>query len=243
MLKYSSLSRNGNRDINEDSVGSMVCGNQTLLIVADGLGGHGFGDLASGYTVEQFMSSFPYCSEMEPEEYLRQIILTIHEGLLKQQKEKFCQNGMKSTVAAVVLSERKITIGHVGDSRVYLFGKHGVLWRTMDHSVPQMLAVAGEIKEKEIRHHPDRNKLLHALGAECDELKIDIKSYDHPDDVCAILLCSDGFWEYIEDKQMKSTLFWSKTPEDWLNRMEKIVLKQGKGKNMDNYSAVAAIRK
>lgn len=243
MILYSSISRSGDREVNEDTVGSIVMNGKPLFVIADGLGGHGYGDQASQFVVEQFMSTYPYNSDMEPAEYIQTVLRSTQDDLLRLQKQNHRTFGMKSTAVVVIYTGNSITVGHIGDSRAYLFGRFGVLWRTLDHSVPQMLAQAGEIKEREIRHHPDRNKLLHALGDETDNLKIDIMQYPKLSAVRGILLCSDGFWEYVEERQMIFELYRSKMPEEWLERMEKIVLKNGKGHRMDNYSAVAAMVK
>ena len=110
---------------------------------------------------------------------------------------------------------------------------------TLDHSVPQMLVAAGQIKEKQIRNHPDRNRLLRVLGIDWDTPKYQIADAIAREKNQAFLLCSDGFWELIEEKKMQHCLKKAKTPEQWLKLMEEIVLKNGQGKNMDNYSAVA----
>ena len=100
-----------------------------------------------------------------------------------------------------------------------------------------MLALAGEIKEKEIRHHPDRNRLLKVLGTES------MGKYEESEEIVrggrqAFLLCSDGFWELIDEKKMESTLRSSSTPQEWLDAMERIVIRNGRGIQMDNYSAI-----
>ena len=101
-----------------------------------------------------------------------------------------------------------------------------------------MLVAAGEIDEKEIRHHPDRNRLVRVMGMEWDEPKYQV-SEPMPEELGqAFLLCSDGFWENIEEEQMEACLEKYANPPEWLERMEKIVVKNGRGTNMDNYSAI-----
>jgi len=241
MIIYSSLSRPGNRSCNEDTVGSIVVNGNPLLIVADGLGGHGAGDQASQFVVEQFISSYFQSGDQEPGEYLNVTFQTVQNGLIQLQEQAHCRSGMKSTAVVVIWKADNITIGNIGDSRAYLFGRFGYLWRTTDQSVPQMLALAGKIREKEIRHHPDRNKLLHALGDDSEEIRCEITRYPNPNCVRAVLLCSDGFWENIDERQMAYHLHRSKSPEEWLERMEKIVLRNGRNVKMDNYSAVAGM--
>ena len=92
--------------------------------------------------------------------------------------------------------------GHVGDSRLYYFKNGRIVKRTLDHSVPQMLVAAGEIDEKEIRHHPDRNRLVRVMGMEWDEPKYQVSEPMPEEPGQAFLLCSDGFWENIEEEQI-----------------------------------------
>ncbi len=241
MIGYHVISKNGNREVNEDSVGTAVFDKASVFVVADGLGGHGCGDIASRYVVETFLTSCSESSAYNAENYISSAFLSAQLSILKRQKESRRLSEMKSTAAAVICTTVSITVGHIGDTRVYLFNNKGVMWRTTDHSVVQMLALAGEIKEKEIRRRPDRNKLLRALGNQCDELKFDISKFDRTDDIRAVLLCSDGFWEYIDERHMSKALKLSSKPQEWLERMENIVLKNGKNKNMDNYSAIAVM--
>ena len=159
--------------------------------------------------------------------------------MLKTQKDRGCPDEMKTTLVVLLIDEEKILWGHIGDSRLYYFQNRKYRVRTLDHSVPQMLVLAGEITEKEIRGHADRNRLLRVMGTEWDSPKYQIAEFMETGQKMAFLLCSDGFWELIEEKTMQTMLKKSETPENWLDNMEKEVLKNGKGKEMDNYSAVA----
>ena len=245
MIRYCTISKKGDREVNEDAVGGVVLEKGALFVVADGLGGHGCGDTASRYTVGSFLEFYftDRSRTVSAEEYLMESFQRIQNGMQERQKRQHRMAEMKSTAAVVVCESGRITVGHIGDSRVYLFGEKKLFWRTIDHSVPQMLALAGEIPEKAIRRHPDRNKILHALGNTGDELRIDRKAFEHPEEIRALLLCSDGFWEYIDERHMLSTLRHSTSPEEWMEKMEKIVLKNGRRsrKLMDNYSAAAVL--
>ena len=237
MISYKTVTEKGGRTINEDSVGQYVDKNSALFIVADGLGGHGGGNTASQYVVENYLMKYDEACEDSPERYMSGVFADIHAGLHKLQKET--GKDMKSTAAAVILRDKRLTVCHIGDSRVYLFSRRKLLYRTLDHSVPQMLVYAGDIKEKSIRHHPDRNRLTRALGEESETVNCDFYSTGLTDKLCAILLCSDGFWEYIDEREMLHLLRKSDTAGVWLDNMLKIVLKNGKNYSMDNYSAVA----
>ncbi len=133
----------------------------------------------------------------------------------------------------------KVQWGHVGDSRLYAFAKNKVKLRTLDHSVPQMLVFAREIKEKQIRNHPDRNRLLRVMGIEWEKPMYELAEQTQLEKYQAFLLCSDGFWELIDEKQMCKLLKNSSTVEEWMQAMVEVIKQNGIGKNMDNYTAIA----
>ena len=110
--------------------------------------------------------------------------------------------------------------------------------RTLDHSVPQMLVLGGQIKESEIRHHKDRNRVLRVLGTPWEGEAYSLADPIEKTGDQAFILCSDGFWELITEKEMEKTLKQSYSVAQWLEKMEKIVQKHGEGKDMDNYSAI-----
>ena len=110
---------------------------------------------------------------------------------------------------------------------------------TLDHSVPQMMVSRGDLREKDIRKHEDRNRLLRVMGAEWDSPKYQMTGPVRVTRHTSFLLCSDGFWELIDEKMMCRTLKKAGSAREWLGVMEKIVLENGRGTNMDNYSAIA----
>lgn len=238
-MQYAMLSEQGNRPINEDYVGYNVNSDKVAgcFVLCDGLGGHGHGEVASKLVTETILAR--YCNGGSETEFISNAMKEGQEKLLTLQKEQHAKSEMKTTVVVLKISEREIQWSHIGDSRLYYFEKGKLIQRTKDHSVPQMLVAAGEIKEKEIRHHPDRNRLLRVVGTEWSgHQTIEITTIEKK---CrqAFLLCSDGFWELIEEKYMQKYLKKAKTPEAWLELMSKMVLKNGQGKEMDNYSAIA----
>ena len=101
-----------------------------------------------------------------------------------------------------------------------------------------MLAAAGEITTQQIRSHPDRSRLLRVMGMEWQRPPYVISKIHDYEPGHAILMCSDGFWEWIEEEEMENCLERAETAAQWLDHMKKIVLQNGEGKKMDNYSAV-----
>jgi len=234
-VEFAVLSKKGNRSINEDYIGYRQASGKFLFCLADGLGGHGRGEVASEIVVTSAMASFDKHSSIEK---LAAYFTASQTDLMKEQLKAGVKDEMKSTLTLLFIDGNTATWGHVGDSRLYLFRRNKVIARTLDHSVPQVLVSSGEIREKDIRFHEDRNRLLRVMGMEWNTPKYELSSIMHVQSGDAFLLCSDGFWELIDEKEMAKQLKKAKTPQEWLGAMEGIVLKNGKNKNMDNYSSI-----
>lgn len=236
-VTYAVFSEPGGRVVNEDSVGVFQKEDRSCFVLCDGLGGHGMGDVASALAVEVFEDQFRKTDDMS--HFLGQTFSTAQETLMAEQSARNARQKMKTTGTAVVLDGRNAYIGHVGDSRVYLFQRNKKVTRTQDHSIPQMLVLSGEIKESQIRNHPDRNIILRVMGVNWDEPMYELMDPVPLRKCQAFLLCSDGFWELIEDADMCRLLKTAQTVEQWLEEMVEIVRANGIGKNMDNFSAIA----
>lgn len=232
-ISCGSLTNVGNRTLNEDCLDILVGKTRIAFVLCDGLGGHGAGNVASGLVVRKMKE------ELSRGSSIQESIIKAQNTLINKQIEMDARDAMKTTVTCLTISDNIAQWGHVGDSRIYLFEKAKYKMRTMDHSVPQMLVNRGDIKESAIRHHEDRNRLLRVMGTNWDSPKCQIIEGISITKNTSFLLCSDGFWELIDEKMMCKTLRKAKTPQDWLNAMEIIVRENGKGTNMDNYSAIA----
>ena len=233
MITFAHTTKTGDRDINEDSVSVQVADDRYLFVLADGLGGHGHGEVASKLAAEKCAAVFLAGGGLD------ECFWSAQNGLLEEQRRLGTPDEMKTTLTLLHIDKDKVCWGHVGDSRIYHFSKGKLAARTLDHSVPQMLVISGEIREKAIRGHEDRNRLLRVLGIEWDSPKFELSEEMPLTPGDSFLLCSDGFWEWIVEKQMLRFLKQSPTPEQWLSLMDAEVLENGSGKNMDNYSAIA----
>lgn len=227
----------GSRSINEDSIGVFESKGNNCFVVCDGLGGHGMGDVASSLAVEVFKSQFYKSDDVET--FLSSAFCAAQDILLTEQKARNARRKMKTTAVSVVTDKKYAYIGHVGDSRAYVFSHNKVKKRTLDHSIPQMLVIAGDIKESEIRHHPERNTVLKVIGVEWEEPQYELMRTFPLRKCQAFLLCTDGFWELIEEEEMCALLKDSENVSEWLSRMADIVRKNGKDNNADNFSAIA----
>lgn len=232
-ISYGQLSNAGNRAVNEDSLDYLITDDSFGFILCDGLGGHGNGDAASRLVVETIKKELGQSKSME------ESIIEAQNALIIKQEALHAKDSMKTTVTCLTISDDMAKFGHVGDSRIYYFEKAKYKLRSQDHSVPQMLVNRGDIKESEIRHHEDRSRLLRVMGTDWDKPKYQIVDKIPLTKYSSFLLCSDGFWELIDEKMMCKTLKKAKTPQEWLLNMESIVLANGQGTNMDNYSAIA----
>lgn len=227
------LTNKGERAVNEDFLDVSITPERLAFILCDGLGGHGNGDIASRFVTEQVKAA------LEQNKTVEESIQHAQDALLEKQIAEHAGNSMKTTVTCLVLAGDQARFAHVGDSRVYYFEKTKYMLRSQDHSVPQMLVNRGDIKEKDIRHHEDRSRLLRVMGTEWDRPKYQVVEGIKLTKRSSFLLCSDGFWELIDEKQMSKTLKKADSPQQWLAAMEEIILANGKGTNMDNYSAIA----
>ncbi len=239
MIDYSYLTLNGSYQINEDSVGFVNKENRQCFILADGLGGHGEGDVASRTAVAFAQNYFSTCAAIN-EKVIADCFSGIHDKLLSMQISEHTIRGIKTTLVVLIIENDVAYWAHVGDSRLYRFSRFAIKEQTKDHSVPQMMVVMGEITPEQIRGNPDRNKLLRALGMEGEAPRVEIHYPGIPvKKGDGFLLCSDGFWELLLEKDMKKSYIFSSTSSDWLEKMKTIVEKNGKNKKMDNYSAIA----
>jgi serine/threonine protein phosphatase PrpC len=239
MIDYATFTDIGEKEKNEDTVKVFV--NQRLrtygFVLADGLGGHGNGDVASKFVADctgAAIESAKSLSGIFIDECFDQA-----QELLMEEKERTGLMSIKTTMVLLLITGNTAQWGHIGDSRLYLFRNGKALKQTLDHSVPQMLALSGQIKEREIRRHPDRSSLLRAMGSEWDAPMYEI---DERNQVIqrgdAFLLCSDGLWEWIDEKTMLRIIKTDLPAHEALQEMAHEARIAGRGHGMDNFSAI-----
>ena len=236
MIRYAILNDQGDREYQEVTVFVCQSKGRQLFLVADGLGGHGHGKDAS-QTMADCAGSF-FKTESDNDVLIRKIFQDGNTELVKKQNMLNNFQTMKTTCVLAVVDHGVIRIAHVGDSRGYLFQKRKVLYQTLDHSVPQMLAQSGEITERQIRKHPDRNKLLRVLREKDQEIKYAASPAVSRRNIDAMLLCTDGFWEYITETYMLKYLRKANSVREWIFYMKKHIQKAGRNENRDNCSAI-----
>jgi len=202
------------RKVNEDSFycqENYEYGKPYLCIVADGMGGHNAGEIASKMAVSEvkdFMErALENCSHYNTEDYkklVRDAFLYANESVYNLSKENMACSGMGTTLTLALIVENNLIIGHVGDSRMYLVKNDKISKVTEDHSYVAELIKNGTIKPEEASHHPQKNLITRALGTSRD-LEVDIKNIT-VNDGDFILICTDGLSNMLSDDEILNTI-------------------------------------
>lgn len=195
---------NERRPLNEDSF--LADSGRFIFAVADGVGGAEAGEVASQTAIEVLDEAFRHQGEEDDVEDLMELAIqranaSIHQ--LAQEHAKFSM--MATTIVALHLKGNIATIGHVGDSRLYRLSPEGDLVReTEDHSVVEEEVRAGRMTAEQAAHHPSKNVISRALGAE-DSVEVDLKTIE-VEDGTEFLLCTDGITRHIPDAELRQLL-------------------------------------
>lgn len=190
------------RASNQDYVLSLISSKYTLLVVADGMGGHNAGEIASkmaATTIRDFIFE-KYSSYEDKEELIRDAILKSNSAIYLEQKGEEKLKGMGTTATCCIVSGNHLYIGHVGDSRAYIINSDGIRKITVDHSYVQELVKNGSITEDEAQNHPQRNLVLRAVGLE-ENVVIDTM-IEKIQDRDIIMICSDGLTSYVNNDEI-----------------------------------------
>lgn len=231
MLDIASYTDIGGRPRNEDTVRYTTQGEQALcLVLADGLGGHGGGELASAAAAQSICQSWDGTADAQ------RLKALVREANLRVLALQTPQCAMKTTAAVLTLAGKQAVWAHVGDSRLYYFHDGKLDFQTRDHSAAQLGVLLGDITTDQIRFHEDRSRVLRALGQD-DELTVDTGQQELDGGKHAFLLCSDGFWEYVLEPEMEQDLASAAGPEDWLERMRWRLKKRIPADNDNNTAA------
>ena len=230
------MSRTAGRAANEDYVDFLQAGAAGCWVIADGLGGHRGGATASRTVVQAALDSFRRQPEVSVEAVSAHLACA-QEALLDAQRREPSLSQMRSTIVVLLAGDTDAVWAHVGDSRLYQLRGGTVIARTRDHSVGQALVDGGQIDAAAQGSHEDRGRLLRCLGKE-DEAAAAIAGPHRLARGDVFLLCTDGFWEALDDVALSIDLAGSEDAAAWLERLE-ARLRRRIGPAHDNYTAIA----
>ena len=229
---------------NEDSYLVRLAGGRAILAVADGMGGHVAGDVASSLAIEvverfweKTVSSLPAAAECPGD--VAAIVTTLIQEANRLVYERAAADpalqGMGTTLTVGFVEKGHLTIGHVGDSRAYLREGDVIRLLTADHSLPEQLIQNGLISPEEAQGHPQRHVLTRALGTG-PEVEADLVQRELPDGA-TLLFCTDGLTTLVRDEELLAVLQEEQDPHAAAARL--IELANGRGGH-DNITVVLA---
>ncbi len=229
------------RERNEDSV--CICENnagEKLLIVADGMGGHKDGEIASSIALELICDRFKNISSIGNQEdainWIQGTVSEANVAIFKYVTEHPESLGMGTTIVLSVLTPSFLLIGNIGDSSGYIYKNKKLHKITIDHTLVNLLVKSGELTEEEAKNHPKKNVLMKALGSSTN-VEMDIFNVEL--NVDGIFLCSDGLTNMLDDNQIAKVLNESSTLKE---KLEKLVFKANNRGGNDNISIACLIK-
>ena len=221
------------RSINEDSFYIPAEG-ECFCAVADGMGGHNAGEVASAMAVEVFAAEMRLHGRVSGEKMrvaVDKANIRVYEKSLQDDQ---C-SGMGTTFTALGWNGREISIAHVGDSRVYLIRGEGIMRLTVDHTLVEEMVIKGLITPREAKYHPKRNYITRALGT-ADYVEVDVTGVElEKGDI--FFLCSDGLSNHVEDAKILQITRDAVSPQEALDMLIREALNAG---GSDNITAMYA---
>lgn len=223
------------RTHNEDSVSIVKnLSGEYLMVVADGMGGHKAGEVASSIVVNGLTKKFKELESIgekkEAVNWIRESISKLNDDIFKYTEEFQESKGMGTTVVLSVVTKDYILFGNVGDSSGFVMKKNKLYKVTKDHTLVNLLVETGELTPEEALNHPRKNVLMRALGA---NNPIDVDIFDVDTESKAILLCSDGLTNMLTVEQIEKVLNSDLSLEE---RIVKLIKKSNLRGGTDNVS-------
>ena len=229
------------RTHNEDNV-TIISNknNEFILAVADGMGGHKAGEVASNIAIEHLTESFEKKETLGKKEdaidWLRLIVKEINDKIFSYTANHPESKGMGTTLVIAIKTNDYILYGNIGDSSGYALKNEKIHKITKDHTLVNLLVSTGELTPEQAKFHPRKNLLTRALGAN-DPIEIDV--FDVDNTVDGLFLCSDGLTNMVTDEQIEKVLNSKSSIED---QVDKLIKKSNMRGGTDNIS-IAYLRK
>ncbi len=232
-------SRVGGRANNEDRTTYCYSRDALLMVVADGMGGHHYGEIAAQIAVQTLADTFQREAKpllADPFRFLQKSMTNAHHAILDYTTRHHLRDTPRTTCVACIVQDNVAYWAHAGDSRLYLIRDGRVITQTKDHSRIRLLIEEGMISEAQAAFHPDRNKIYSCLGSPTPpEIEFSRKTPLNHGDI--LLLCSDGLWGEMSGDMMAVALKGSN-----LLQAVPMILNQAEtkgGPHRDNLSVVA----
>ncbi len=241
-MEYYYLTNPGKvRDHNEDSVIIVKNkNNELLLAVADGMGGHKAGEVASSIAISQIGKRFSEISSIGNKEdavaWIKDIVSEANVLIYKYTAEHPESTGMGTTLVLAVLTSDFLLFGNIGDSSGYVMKNEKLHKITTDHTLVNLLVKSGELTPEEAKDHPRKNVLMRALGA-ATVVEMDI--FDVETDIDGIFLCSDGLTNMLNDEQITAVLNEEISLEE---KVKKLITKSNNRGGNDNISIACLLK-
>lgn len=213
-----------------------------LLMVADGMGGHRRGDVASRTAVRAVARTLiPLLTTNEDipratyDREIRAAVYNANQAIFEEARRNPECEGMGTTLSLAVVDGRNLHLANVGDSRAYIVNEREIIQVTRDHSLVQELVDRGELLPEEARHHPRKNVITMALGV-YEEITPDIGTLTtEPGDM--VLLCCDGLINHVDDEDIHRVVIEANDPQ---TACEILIALANKGGGTDNISIIVA---
>ncbi len=237
-MGYAAMTHTGSvREINEDD----YYADGSLFIVADGMGGHQAGEVASSLAIETFIKRLGESME-NGQDVLELMAAAAREAnatIREQSRRDPAKEGMGTTFTAALLRGGELLIVHVGDSRAYLFQGDRLARLTRDHSLVEDMVRRGSLKPSEARTHPHRNIIIRALGIE-EQVEVDQSRMGLPEHGL-LLLCTDGLCGELSDEEIAAVMReWEASGSDLSSLAERLVEAALEAGGNDNVTVVLA---
>ena len=222
------------RPHNEDAVKIYKNPNCSIIVIADGMGGHEAGEVASAMvlkTIEQHFNEDLIFDDSEVlRKWLKQILHQVNENILTYIEDHHISHGMGTTAIVAVMTKSFIAFAHIGDSRAYLLSHRQLRQITKDHTFVRKLVEEGKLSEQEAKNHPHHNIIMNALGVN-KSLKFDYLVLEHYQ-LDAILLCTDGLTSMVDDQEILAILSEKISTEEKVNLLIEVANRNGGNDNI-----------
>lgn len=211
------------------------------MAVADGMGGHQAGDVASALAKNAAealwseLNDHALLSTEQANQILRNLILESNSAIINEAANNPSRKGMGTTMTAGLICGSALSIGHVGDSRAYVIYDHKIELITRDHSLLEKLLDSGEVRPEEAKNHPQRHVLTRAVGID-NSLEVDLYNLELAPGA-TLVFCTDGLTNQVSDEELKTECLKHINPEQMAENLVKLANDRG---GFDNITVVIA---